>query len=232
MWVFSLYTRFSNSKLHATPLRFLSVLFQKRWGGRTDIHICVSSSLECTKWDGSHSPCHQESILLMTDHRISENVSLISSVTNFATCRRFPQERVSWVNAVWPDPMWGILLHPQLVLRRWKTGTHPKILPQMSGFEECWIPSQEDATKRGDTCLSCSGWILLMFQCDVISGIVLISDSKTGFNLEKVCFWADFISVFSYLLHWNSTNLILCWSRARDDRKISKIWSSHLRCLL
>lgn len=141
-------------------------------GGRTDIHICVSFSLERTKWDASHFPCHQESILLMTDHRISENVSLISSVTDFATCRRLPQERVCWVNAVWPDPMWGILLHPQLVLWRWKTGTHPKTLPQMSGFGGCWIPSREDATKRGDTCLSCSGWILLMLQCDVISGIV------------------------------------------------------------
>ena len=136
-------------------LRFLSILFQKRWVWRKDIHICVSFSLECMKRDASHSPCHQESILLMTDHSISENVSLISRVTDFATRRRFPQERVLWVNAVWPDPVWGILLHPQLVLWRWKTGTHPNVLPQMSSFGGCWIPSQAEAKNKkvGDTLL-------------------------------------------------------------------------------
>lgn len=159
-------------------------MFQKQWVWETDIHICVFFSLECMKWDASQSPCHQESILLMTDHSSSENVSLISSVTDFTTCRCFPQENVFWVNTVWSYLERGILLQPQLVLWRWKMGIYPKISPQMSGFGGCWIPRQRG--KEKDTCFRCSGWISLMFQCDIIFGIILMSDSKTGVNLGKV----------------------------------------------
>lgn len=48
----------------------------------------------------------------------------------------FPR-KTFWVNSVWPYPVLGILLHPQLVLQKWKTCTRPKILSQMSGFGGC-----------------------------------------------------------------------------------------------
>jgi hypothetical protein len=110
-------------------------------------------SLECMKSDASHFPCHQESTLWWQITAALENISLISSVTDFAECRLFPQESLG-VNLVWPQCVLGILLHPQLALWRWKTCTHPKILSQMSDCRGCWTPCQAEAEKNGTIALA------------------------------------------------------------------------------
>ena len=91
--------------------------------------------------------------------------------------------------------------------------------------------SQAGGDKRGrDLCRRCSGCIVLMVQGDVISGIILLSDSKTGFNLGRIMPLNRFHFCF---LSFAKIQLILrlCLPSAGGDRETSKIWSFHSRGL-
>lgn len=132
---FPFHTRFSDTRLHPELPRLPS--FCSRGDGyreQTPTSVCLPL---WNAWNEMlvilHIIASQRSSWQITTSQKTFNEQLFLAL-QLADC--FPR-KIFWVNSLWPYPVLGILLHPQLVLQRWKTCTRPKTLSQMSGFGGC-----------------------------------------------------------------------------------------------